>query len=425
MGFEFHPPLAYFEKVYQVLGRLDPLPTVELFGGEPTLRDDLLEIIAVGRRHGIKSRVVTNGLKLADEAYCRKLCDAGVRFRLALDGRHPDIYRRLRRAPGAYAKKIKALANLKKFSRRKNALLCCAARNINDVHIADLIECCHEHREIIDSLGLLPLTETWDPDTFETDVHTSREDAEQMVARSVPDGQVEFVPAGLMHSLRRARSFFKKRSSSDALMFGGVHPDCETMTILVSDGERYRSINHYLKLPLSRVVQMIVARAKRVDSRLSRLDRDRRFDRLLGQALLIWSFAPLAIRAIDFGRVFRRNPLAVTGRILFGLLRGQRAGDLARRHLNLSQLLRVAILPFEEFHSIDAIRMENCKAVFAYEDVASGEIRTVPACSWGSVYRNAILKNVAAKYGTLPRQADASTLERAVSGQPQESVLSR
>jgi len=237
MGFEFHPPLAYFEKVYQALGRLDPKPTVELFGGEPTLREDLLEIIAAGRRHGIKSRVVTNGLKLADEAYCRKLCDAGVRFRLALDGRHPEIYERLRRSPGAYEKKLKALANLKKFSRRKNAILCCAARHINEAYIDDLIECCHEHQEIIDSLGLLPLAETWDPDTFETDVQTSREDVERMVADGVPDGQVEFVPVGLMHSLRRARSFFRKRSSSDALMFGGVHPDCETMTILVSDGK--------------------------------------------------------------------------------------------------------------------------------------------------------------------------------------------
>ena len=192
--------------------------------------------------------------------------------------------------------------------------------------------------------------------------------------------------------------------------------------MLVSDGERYRSINHYLKLPLSRVVQMMVARAKRIDSRLSRLNRARRFDRLRGQMLLIGTFAPLAIQAIDLRRVFRGNPLAVTGRILFGLLRGQRAGDLARRYLNLSQILRVAILPFEEFHGIDAVRMENCKAVFAYEDVASGKIRTVPACSWGSVYRNDVLKEITAKYGTSPRRADASPLERAVSDRTQTSL---
>jgi MoaA/NifB/PqqE/SkfB family radical SAM enzyme len=425
MGFEFHPPLAYFEKIYEALGRLETKPTVELFGGEPTLRDDLLEIIAIGRRHGVKSRVVTNGLKLADEDYCKRLCEAGVRFRLALDGRHPDIYRRLRRAPAAYEKKLKALANLKRFSRRKNALLCCAARGINDAYIGDLIECCHENQGVIDSLGLLPLAETWDPDTFETDLQTSREDVEQMVMASVPGGKVEFVPVGLMHALRRARSFFKKRSSSDALMFGGVHPDCETMTMLVSDGKRYRSINHFLRQPLSRVVQEVVDRARRVDQRLSRLDPGRRSDRVRGQVLLIRTFAPLALKAIDLRRVFRGNPLAVMGRLLFGLARGKRAGDLARRHLNLSQILRVAVLPFEEFHSIDAMRMAGCKAVFAYEDVADGRVKTVPACSWGSVYRNDILRKITAKYGTVPRQGDASVLEHARPESAPVSVTAR
>ena len=41
MGFEFHPPLAYFRKVFEGLARMDPRPTVQLFGGEPTVREDL------------------------------------------------------------------------------------------------------------------------------------------------------------------------------------------------------------------------------------------------------------------------------------------------------------------------------------------------------------------------------------------------
>jgi hypothetical protein len=41
-----------------------------------------------------------------------------------------------------------------------------------------------------------------------------------------------------MHSLRKARSFFKPKASSDALMFRGVHPDGKTMTLLVSDEQR-------------------------------------------------------------------------------------------------------------------------------------------------------------------------------------------
>ncbi|HSW44429.1 MAG TPA: radical SAM protein [Phycisphaerae bacterium] len=411
MGFEFHPPLAYFEKVFEALGRMDPVPLVQLFGGEPTVRDDLLEIISAARRNGVKCRVVTNGLRLANEDYCRKLCDAGVRFQLALDGRSPEIYNRLRKNPGACEKKLKALENLKRFSRRKSAILCCAARNVNEDWIGDLVECCHEYADVIDSLGLLPLTETWDEGTFETDVYTTREDVEHMVERSVPGGQVEFIPAGVMHSFRPARSFFKNKSSSDALMFGGVHPDCETMTVLASDGRRYVSINQFLRKPLSWVAREILERGRRVNPRLSQLDPSKRWDRLRGKWIALRTFLPPALRAVDLRKVFRGNPVVVLLKMLGGVLRGSKMSDLARRHLNLSRLLRVATLPFEEFHSIDAARLQNCKAVFVYEDVADGRIKTVPACTWGSVYRNDILRKVSAKYNrsSLPAGEYAPT----------------
>ena len=113
MGFDFNPPMAYFEKIFAELGRMEPKPVVQLFGGEPTVRDDLLEIIAIARKHGLKPHVVTNGVRLADEEYCRKLCEARVPLRFAFDGRSPDIYEKLRDNRAAYDKKMKALENLK------------------------------------------------------------------------------------------------------------------------------------------------------------------------------------------------------------------------------------------------------------------------------------------------------------------------
>ncbi len=398
MGFEFNPPLEYFEKVFAALGRMDPVPLVQLFGGEPTVRDDLLEIIAIARRHGVKCRVVTNGLKLADEEYCKRLCDTGVRFQLGLDGRSPEIYARLRKNPGVYERKIKALENLRKYSRRKSSILCCTARNINEAWIGDLIECCHEYAEVVDSLGLLPLTETWEEGTFETDVVTTREDVEHIVERSVPGGEVEFIPAGVMHSLRKSRAFFKGHSTSSALMFGGVHPDCETMTILASDGRRYVSVNHYLKMPLSRLAREMLRIGRRIDPILSKLDPRKRGQRWRGRWIALRAWAPLALRVVAVRKVFRGNPVAVVAKLAGGLLRGRKLGDLAREHLNLSRLLRVATLPFEEFHSIDATRLHNCKAVFVYEDVADGQVKTIPACVWGSVYRNDLLRRLSEKY---------------------------
>jgi sulfatase maturation enzyme AslB (radical SAM superfamily) len=398
MGFEFHPPLDYFDNIFRVLGTLDPVPMVQLFGGEPTVRDDLLDIINLARKYGVKTRIVTNGLKLANEEYCKTLCGSGARFRLALDGRSPEIYRRLRKNPGVYEKKIKALENIKRYSRRKHAILCCAARNINDRAVGDLIDCCHEYADVIDSLGLLPLAENVESDVFDDALATTREDAERMVAEGVPGGDVEFIPAGILQSLRTARRFLKPRSASDALMFGGVHPDCETMTLLASDGQRYRSINHFLKRPLGWVAHEIRARAQCIEPALKHLDPHKTFDRLRARLIIYRAFVPLAAKAVHLGRVFRGNPLLVTARLLAGLLTGRRPADLARKHFNLSRLLRVAILPFEEFHAIDASRLRSCKAVFAYQNAHTGAVETIPACVWGSVYRNDVLRDIANKY---------------------------
>ena len=86
---------------------MNPQPVVQLFGGEPTVRDDLFEIIALARKYGLKPHVTTNGLRLADEEYCKKICEARVGMRFAFDGFSPDIYEKLRHNRPAYDKKIK------------------------------------------------------------------------------------------------------------------------------------------------------------------------------------------------------------------------------------------------------------------------------------------------------------------------------
>ena len=119
--------MKYFDKVFAAVARMRPRPVVNLFGGEPTVRDDMFEIIELGRTHGVDTQITTNGLRLADENYCRKLCEANVGLRLSFDGRQREIYERLRNNGGVLDKKMKALANLKKYSRRKHTIIACAA----------------------------------------------------------------------------------------------------------------------------------------------------------------------------------------------------------------------------------------------------------------------------------------------------------
>jgi len=397
MGFEFHPPLSYFEKVLDGLAQMDPKPTVQLFGGEPTVRDDMFDIIEMARRRGLRVRIVTNGLRLADEAYCRKICEMKVPVLLSLDGMNREIYDRLRKNPGAFDKKMKAFENLARYSTRKNTIMCCVAQGINDHHMADLIAFCHANRRFINNLHLIPLTETWEEGAFETDAATNIEDVERIVDEAFGDERVEFLPAGLASHLKQSLAFF----GSPRLTFGGAHPNCESATILFSDGERFHPINYFLKMPLSELGAEIVRRAKPLEARVARLDPKRFLQRWRGRLLVLRTYLGLARRAFDGRKIFRGNPTLGLLRVVGGVLLGRRLKDQLRRHTRFRDTLLMVILPFEEYHSIEGERLQNCPSGFAFLDPDTDRVKTIPVCGY-PLYREAIERRIAEKYQSQP-----------------------
>jgi len=406
MGFDFNPPIEYFEKIFDHLAAMKPTPVVLFFGGEPTVRDDLLDIIKLARDKGLRPHVVTNGVKLADEEYCKKICDARVPLRFGFDGRSPDIYEKMRHNRAAYDKKMKALDNLKKFSRRKHTIIAAAAWGINDHLIGDMLQYCHDNRDLISDIGIIPLTENWEPGTFDAAKTTTMEDVEKMVSQCFTPGEVEFIPAGLSYCLRKPRSFFRREPRSEVLLLGGVHPNCEAFTILISDGEHYRGINYYLKKPFSQMAVELAAIIKTLEPKLDKLDPEKFLDRLRGQLFLIRKLTPFGFRSISGSRLTGGKPVRALLKLIFGRLFSRESKDELHRSRRPRRVLRVGMLPFEEQHSVDAARMESCKAVFAYEDPADGSVRTIPACLWYP-YRNAILEKLSKKYGVVKNRGKA------------------
>ncbi|HUT34210.1 MAG TPA: radical SAM protein [Planctomycetota bacterium] len=400
MGFDYHPPLAYFENILKGLASLDPKPVIHLFGGEPTLRDDLFEIVDLAHGLGLRVHLVTNGLKLADEAYCKRVCDKKLPVFLGFDGRDPSIYERMRKTTTCYEPKLKALENLQKFAtQRQDAIMCTVARHINDAHIADLFTMCHEHRDHIKALNFLPLTETWEPGRFEADISTTIEDVQEIVAAAFPDEKVEFASLGLQFHFDQALSFFRKKGTRT---FNKVHPNCEAATIFVPDGERYRPISHFLQRPLDELTAEAVNLAKALEPKLAKLDAARGLSRLRGKLIVLRAFLPFIRRNVRFARLMKGRPRLAILRLLGGLLFGKTLYDQLAKHTYIGDRLTSIILPFEEIHSIESERMEMCAAGFAYEDTETGEARTVPACVWW-LYNKPLLRSIMAKYGPAPR----------------------
>ena len=107
------PTVEEISGIYENILKCSGACNIQLSGGEPTMRDDLPEIIRNGKKYGFGFiQLNTNGIRLAgDEAYAKKLKDAGLdSVFLQFDGTEDRIFRELR-GRELLKLKIKAIEN--------------------------------------------------------------------------------------------------------------------------------------------------------------------------------------------------------------------------------------------------------------------------------------------------------------------------
>ena len=108
--------LARIGEYYDYLMECGGPYNIQLSGGEPTLREDLEEIIKLGRKKGFTFfQLNTNGIKIGeDENYIKSLSDAGLNtVFLQFDGVSEEAYLKLRNK-NLLDIKIKAIENCKR-----------------------------------------------------------------------------------------------------------------------------------------------------------------------------------------------------------------------------------------------------------------------------------------------------------------------
>ncbi len=132
---------------------------IQLSGGEPTLRDDLPQIVALARKMGFSHvQVNTNGIRLGrDPDYASALKDAGVtNFFLQFDGTNDDIYRRIRGA-NLLDHKIRAIARCAQL-KVGVILVPTIVKNINDHQIGALIRFAKDWIPTVKGVHFQPVT---------------------------------------------------------------------------------------------------------------------------------------------------------------------------------------------------------------------------------------------------------------------------
>jgi uncharacterized radical SAM superfamily Fe-S cluster-containing enzyme len=141
-----------------LLNQSGPCP-IQLSGGEPTLRDDLPQIVALAREMGFDHiQINTNGVRLAQDVdYGLALRDAGTTvFFLQFDGITEDVYLRIRGA-GLLPLKMKAIQRCAEL-RLGVILVPTLVKGINDSQIGSIIQFAKGWIPIVKGIHFQPVT---------------------------------------------------------------------------------------------------------------------------------------------------------------------------------------------------------------------------------------------------------------------------
>jgi radical SAM protein with 4Fe4S-binding SPASM domain len=102
------------KKVIDIIADDAKAPSLSFTGGEPTLREDLFELIASGREKGLRVNLITNGRRCSSKEYVQKLVDAGLNSaQVSIEGPDARTHDYIVSVPGAFEQTVAGIKNLR------------------------------------------------------------------------------------------------------------------------------------------------------------------------------------------------------------------------------------------------------------------------------------------------------------------------
>jgi 7,8-dihydro-6-hydroxymethylpterin dimethyltransferase len=215
------PGLAELATIYTaIMDKTGPDTSIQLTGGEPTIRKDLTDIIRLGRSSGFTSiELNTNGVVVAQNPdYVKKLADAGISgIFLQFDGLTAGVYEKIRGAD-LLSTKLKAIENCREAGVQV-VLAMTIINGINQDQIGDVLRFALENRDVIAGIAYQP---AFGSGRFEVSTE-----------RRLTMGDVAFLLAEQSDGVL---------APYDLWPLGCSHPTCDAATYVVEEKGRFKAL---------------------------------------------------------------------------------------------------------------------------------------------------------------------------------------
>jgi 7,8-dihydro-6-hydroxymethylpterin dimethyltransferase len=367
-GYVYEPTAGQILAMLTALRSLRPLPApaVQLSGGEPTLRADLPDLIAMAKRAGFQNiEVNTNGIRLAESpGYVRTLMKAGLdTVYLQFDGLTPDVHTFLR-GRDLTAVKRAAIESCRRAGLRSVVLVVTLIKGVNDGQLGDIVRFAADNFDVVRCVNVQPLS--FAGRVPGTDLERMRLTVSDVMARveAQTGGQIlarDFYPVPCEVPIARAVGALSKERYPEFT----AHPHCGAAAYFFPRKGRLAAINRDIP------VDKVLAELGRVADMAARGRRTRATLRLVA-----------SLRHIKLGWMRR---------FLWPLLRKGSFEALAEIHYHLVLL---SCMHFMDAYNFDGERVRRCVIHYATPDG-----RTIPFCAYNNLgYRQEIER----AYGRAP-----------------------
>lgn len=359
-GYVYEPSKEEIIGILENFARNEPVPPpgLQFSGGEPTIRQDLFELIRAAKELGFHHiEVNTNGLRLAQSVdYCRGLIEAGMStLYLQFDGLTPEVYQ-FTRGVDLLETKMKALENCREAGLDSVVLVVTLVKGVNDHQLGDIIRFAIENFDLVRCVNVQPVSLCGRlPEHERAKMRITIPDFMKAVEEQT-EGKIkvsDFYPVPSVVPVSQAIGALRNKRYVEFT----AHPHCGMATyVFVEDGEivpitRYGNVEKFLE-----TVDKAYDDARQGHSKRAKL-------RLMSGAL----------RHIKFGWLRK---------YLLPILRTGSYDSLSNLH---RKMLLISSMHFMDPYNFDLERIQRCCIHYGVPDG-----RIIPFCTMNSIHRQKV-----------------------------------